>query len=183
MAPAPLLTIDEYLKTPETLQPTELIYGALRAADAPSVQHQQAVGAFYLALALHVRQRGLGKVLLSPVDLVLDWSRALVLQPDLAFVSDARWQVHRGKLVGPPDLVLEVLSPNPRIGQLDQRIDWFLQYGVREVWLLHQTTERLEILSPATGGALSRRTFDYLTPVRSEVLPDFAPTVGAILRE
>ncbi len=183
MAPAPLLTIDEYLKTPETLNPTELVYGALRVAEAPSVRHQQAVCAFLLALAPHVRERRLGRVLLSPLDVVFDWDRALILQPDLVFISHARWQVRRQRIVGAPDLVLEVLSPHPRIGKLEERLTWFAEYGVREIWLLHQETERLEVLRTASGRIVSRESIDYLTPIASDVLPELRLTVHDILQE
>ena len=183
MAPAPLLTTDEYLTTPETLNPTELIYGALRVAEAPTVRHQQAVGAFHLALAPHVRRHGLGRVLLSPVDVIFDWERALILQPDLVFISHARWQVRRQRIVGAPDLVLEVLSPHPRIGGVQERVNWFAEYGVREIWLLNQETERVEILRTATGRIVSREVLDYLAPIRSDVLPDFRLTVHEILQD
>jgi Uma2 family endonuclease len=183
MAPAPLLTTDEYLRTPETLQPAELIYGALRVAEAPTVWHQQAVCAFLLALAPHVRERRLGRVLLSPLDVIIDWDKALILQPDLVFISHERWQVRRQKLVGAPDLVLEVLSPHPRIGKLQERIDWFARYGVREIWLLHQQTERFEVLRTANGRIVSRESIDYLTPITSAVLPEFRLPVHDILQE
>lgn len=183
MAPAPLLTTDEYLRTPETVQPAELVYGALRVAEAPTVWHQQAVCAFLLALAPHVRERRLGRVLLSPLDVILDWDRALILQPDLVFISHERWQTRRQKIVGAPDLVLEVLSPHPRIGKLQERIDWFAQYGVREIWLLHQTGERLEILRVANGRVAASEAFDYLRPIASTVLPEFTLTVHDILQE
>lgn len=183
MAPAPLLTVNEYLKTPESLLPTELIYGALRVAEAPAVRHQQAVGAFLLALAPHVRQRQLGHVLVSPLDVVFDWERSLILQPDLVFISHARWQVQRGRIVGAPDMVLEVLSPQPRIGKLQERIDWFAEYGVREIWLLHQDDERLDILGTDGGRVVSSRSLDYLTRIRSDVMPDFSITAGDILRD
>lgn len=182
MAPAPLLTTDEYLRTPETLQPTEVIYGALRVAEAPTVRHQQALCAFLLALAPHVREHRLGSVLLSPLDVIFDWDRALILQPDLVFISRARWQVRRERVIGAPDMVLEVLSPHPRIGTLQERIDWFAQYGVREIWLLHQLAEQFEILR-VTDGRFARQSFDYLTPIASTVLPDFRMTVEDILRE
>jgi Uma2 family endonuclease len=183
MAPAPLLTTDEYLKTPETVLPAELIYGALRVADAPSVRHQQTVCAFHLALAPHVRDRRLGRVLLSPLDVVFDWDRSLILQPDLVFVSHARWKTRRERIVGAPDMVLEVLSPHPRIGQLQERIDWFIEYGVREIWLLHQARERFETLVVRDGRIVRRDVSDYLTPIRSDVLPAFTMTVENILRE
>jgi Uma2 family endonuclease len=181
MAPAPFLTTDAYLSTPETVRPSEVVYGTLRVADAPTVRHQQAVCAFLLSLSPHVRQRRLGRVLLSPLDVVLDWDRALILQPDLVFVTPERWRIRQDKLVGAPDMVLEVMSPNPRIGDLHERLNWFAQYGVREVWLLHQFSERLEILAIDKGRLASRRVFDYVTPLRSSVLPEFTATVGDIL--
>lgn len=183
MAPAPLLTTDDYLRTPETVQPTELIFGALRVAEAPTVRHQQAVCAFHLALAPHVRERRLGRVLLSPLDVIFDWDRALILQPDLVFISHARWQIRREKVVGAPDMVLEILSPHPRIGKLQERINWFAAYGVREIWLLQQLKERFEILTVENGHVARRDSFDYLTPIRSEVLPEFTLMVEDILRE
>jgi Uma2 family endonuclease len=183
MAPAPQLTVDEYLRTPETLQPTELIYGALRVAESPTVRHQQAVGAFYLALAPHVRERRLGKVLLSPLDVIFDWTRALILQPDLMFISHARWRTREERIVCAPDMVLEVLSPHPRIGKLEERIEWFAEYGVREIWLLHQLKERFEILRTKDGRVFSRDSFNYLTPLKSDVLPKFGMMVHDILRE
>lgn len=183
MAPAPLLTTDEYLRTPETVLPSELIYGALRVAEAPTVWHQQAVCAFLLALAPHVRKRRLGRVLLSPLDIIFDWDKALILQPDLVFISHERWQVRRQKLVGAPDLVLEVLSPQPRIGKLQERLDWFAEYGVREIWLLHQQTERFEVLRAASGQVVNRAAIDYVTPIPSDVLPAFKLTVHDILQE
>jgi Uma2 family endonuclease len=183
MSPAPVLTSDQYFRTPETLRPTELVYGALRVAEAPSVLHQQAVGAFYLALSRHVRDRGLGCVLLSPIDVVLDYVRALIVQPDLLFVSQDRAHVLEKRVVGAPDLVMEVLSPNPRIGALQERIDWFAQYGVREIWLHHQIAKRFEIVRVERGRAIRSEPSNYTRPIRSQVLPGFVSTVSEILAE
>lgn len=181
MTPAPTITIEEYFRTPESLLPTELIYGTLRVAEAPSVWHQQAVGAFYLALVPHVRKKTLGEVLLSPVDVVLDAPRHLVLQPDLLFVSAPRLGIVGRRINGAPDMVLEVLSPHPRIGSLRERLDLFARYGVREIWLLHQTLWKFEIL-PVDGGAIGAgRTLDFATPLASSVLPEFTSTVNEIL--
>jgi len=98
MAPAPVMTVDEYFRTPETLLPAELANGALRVAEAPSVPHQQAVGAFHLALSTHVRERRLGRML-SPTDVVLDYERALIVQPDVLFVSQARAHILKERVI------------------------------------------------------------------------------------
>ncbi len=182
MAPAPFMTTYEYLGTPETLLPQELIYGALRCADAPTPQHQSAVFSFGLALEPFVRQRGLGRVYLAPIDVILDDRRHLVVQPDLLFISRSRMAMVKDRIRGAPDMVLEVLSPNPRIGQLDERLGWFAEYGVRECWLLHQFERRLEIVSVAAGVVRSRVSFGELVPIRSAVLPAFDRTLGSVLQ-
>ena len=181
MARAFYMTTNEYLKTPESVLPQELIYGALRVADAPLPRHQAAVGDFYLALTSHVRARRLGKIWLSPIDVILDDAQALILQPDLLFISNERSEILTDRIHGAPDLVLEVLSPYPRIGHVDERVGWFAQYGVRECWLLHQLERRLDVLRFAEGTIAARESFDENTAIRSAVLPEFNQTIGAIL--
>jgi Uma2 family endonuclease len=183
MTPAPLLTTEDYFRTPESLRPMELVYGAMRVADAPSVRHQQAVGAFYLHLTHHVRAGHLGTVLLSPLDVVLDYHRAVVLQPDLLFVSQVRSPIVQERIVGAPDMILEVLSPNPRVGSATERLQLFANYGVKEIWLLHQNARRFELLRTDDRRAVQQYTIDYHTPLTSEVLPDFRMPVADILRD
>jgi Uma2 family endonuclease len=175
------MTTTEYLNTPETVNPQELIYGVLRAAEAPTPSHQAAVGNLFLALAVHVREQHIGNVWLSPIDVILDEAQALVVQPDLLFISHGRSEIVRDRIRGAPDLVIEVLSPNPRIGYLDERIAWFAQYGVRECWLLHQFKRQLEVLVFASGRVSERRWFHEADPIQSAVLPSFQRTLGSIL--
>ena len=95
-----------------------------------------------------------------------------MLQPDLFFVSKAREHIVTDRVWGAPDMVLEVLSPNPRIGDLDQRIDWFASYGVRECWLVHQLTRQIEVLQLAERGVVGRKAFVAITSIESVVLPN-----------
>lgn len=176
------LTTEEYLRTPETVLPQELIYGVVRAAEAPLPRHQAAIADFFRALDAHVRERQLGEMWLSPIDVILDEAQALVLQPDLLFISNERHGILMDRIRGAPDIVLEVLSPHPRIGRLDERIGWFGEYGVRECWLLHQSARRLEIVRFAERSVSERESFSDNTAIRSLVLPDFRVTVGSILR-
>ena len=81
--PAPAIRTDVYLRTPETLLPQELVYGFVREAAAPSAVHQRAVGGLYITLWQHLRETGAGEVWLSPLDVVLDAEKDLVVQPDL----------------------------------------------------------------------------------------------------
>lgn len=183
MAPAPApMTVDEYLRTAETLLPQELAYGVLHVAEAPSPRHQQAVFAIARALDAHVRERDLGQVWISPLDVILDDRRAVVVQPDLFFVSHTRAHIVRDRVRGAPDLVVEVLSPNPRIGDLRERLGWFAQYGVGECWVYRQMDRTLDVHTLTPSGVLATVMLRERDVVRSAVLPAFDRTVGETIR-
>jgi len=167
------MTLAQYQATPTTVLPQELIYGAVRAADAPLVNHQRVVFRLARAMQAHVESAGLGEVFVAPIDVILDADRALVLQPDLLFVSRERSEIVHDRIYGAPDLVVEVLSPNPRIGKLEERIGWFAEYGVREIWIYHQETRRLDIVSCAERQVSQVTSFTRDATVRSRVLPGF----------
>lgn len=182
MTNQPLMTTNEYLQTPESLLPAELIDGVMRAADAPLPHHQRAVRDLCFGLVEHAETRHLGEVWISPLDVVLDAERALVLQPDLLFISNERSHILTDRVRGAPDLVVEVLSPNPRIGELGERIAWFAEYGVRECWLLYQSQRRVEVLNFDAPNVIARASFHERAPIRSRVLPDFDRTLASMLR-
>src|SRR5262245_31013077 len=105
MAPAPsLMTLDVYFKTPETVKPAELARGVLRVAESPSARHQSAVMDLFRALDAHVRARRLGRMWIAPLDVVLSGQPAIVVQPDLFFIStDREFMIHE-RVYGAPDL-------------------------------------------------------------------------------
>ena len=168
------MTTAEYLATPETLLPAELVYGVLRVADAPVVRHQRMLGQLFKALDAHVGRHALGEVLLAPTDVVLDYDRALVVQPDLLFVSNERAGIVLDHVMGAPDLVVEILSPHPRIGKLEERVGWFAEYGVRECWLADLHRRQYSILSLGPRGVLNRQLCAGGDVARSSVLPGIA---------
>jgi len=174
------MTTDEYLRMPETMLPQELVWGVVRDAPAPAPEHQWVVGRLFMALTEHVLQHHAGRVWLSPIDVVLDRESHLVVQPDAIVVSEARAGIVTDRVWGPPDLVIEILSPRPRIGKLDERIAWFARYGVCECWLVHQDVQEIEVLEFAAASVARRRIFLPEENVRSTVLPGFPASPAAI---
>jgi Uma2 family endonuclease len=139
------------------------------------------VARLFLALHEHVSSRRLGSVWFAPLDVILDTERALIVQPDLLFVAEDRSMIVEDTLVGAPDLVVEVLSPHPRIGELAERIGWFASYGVRECWLVRQFERRIEVLTFRKGAVTSRTAFTPGQSIRSAVLPAFDRAPESIL--
>jgi Uma2 family endonuclease len=173
-----VLTTAEYLQTVESMRVQELIYGNLRVEDAsPHVRHQNLLLELAILMRVFVGRNKLGTVIIAPQDVILDPAQALIVQPDLMFIS--RWRDHiiTDHVWGAPDLVVEVLSPHPRIGQLDERIGWFAHYGVRECWLIHQLSKEIEVLKLQEHGSDARRTFRGIETIESSVLADFRISV------
>lgn len=177
------MTLEEYQQTPESVLPQELIYGVVCAADAPFVPHQRIVFQLACALDAHVTAAQAGEVFVAPVDVILDRERALVVQPDILFVARERSYTVQDRVYGAPDMVVEVLSPNPRIGQLDERLRWFASAGVREVWLYHQFAHVLQVLRCQDGRVATTASFEGATPIRSAVLPGFNGAVSSLFRD
>jgi Uma2 family endonuclease len=168
-----ILTTAEYLQTVESMRVQELIYGTLHVEDSPHFRHQNLLLELAVLMRVFVGQHKLGTVCIAPQDVILDPARALIVQPDLMFISKSRSEIISDHIWGAPDLVVEVMSPHPRIGKLEERIRYFAQYGVRECWLIHQLSREIEVLRLKEFGNDARRTFRGIEAIESGVLPEF----------
>jgi Uma2 family endonuclease len=99
----------------------------------------------------------------SPIDVVLDRDRGLVVQPDIVFVSTARHAIIRERIWGAPDLVVEVLSRRTALRDQTETLEWYRQYGVNECWFLDPKARTVEVVDcgsttireqPVAAGAL-----------------------------
>jgi Uma2 family endonuclease len=183
MAAPKLMTIDEYLRTPETVLPAELRFGVLRVAESPTPRHQSAVARLFRALDAYVAARGIGEIWLAPLDVILDDEKALIVQPDLMFISNENAWIVGDRVRGAPDLVVEVLSPNPRIGKTEERVVWFAQYGVRECWLVHLDRREITVMTYANRRIATRVTFGRRHSISSCVFPEFTASFDDIVGE
>jgi Uma2 family endonuclease len=104
-----LYTYDELAtEMHETNQPHELWDGELIMAPAPFFDHQKTVLRLYRRLDDWVSSGNLGEVITSPIDMVLSPHRAV--QPDVAFIAKERLAIIQRVIMGPADLVAEVVS-------------------------------------------------------------------------
>lgn len=171
------LTTNGYLSGPETLQRRELVWGVLREPPAPFYGHQRLVTDLAFLLQQHTRTRGLGQICVSPVDVVLDAPKALILQPDIVFVSRERMAIVRDQIWGAPDLVVEVLSPGTAAYDQRRKLQWFGEYGVRECWFVKPATRQI-IVHALSGPHPAKSVHGTAHKVRSSVLPDLDLSVA-----
>ena len=176
-----VMTTAEYLRSGETTRVQELVFGRVSVArESPTSRHQNLVKKVGRALDDHVEAFRLGEIRIAPLDVVLDAERDLVVQPDLFFVSRLRASIVRERVHGAPDLVVEVLSPRPRIGDIQERVGWFATYGVKECWLVHQIERHVVVLTLAGGLIQEHCVFDEDHRIHSRVLPEFELSLSRI---
>jgi Uma2 family endonuclease len=171
--------VSEYFRKPESLRRMELVYGVVREPPAPAYGHQSVVTRLTALLDDHVRRVHLGDVCVSPVDVVLDPTAALVVQPDIVFVSQLRRSIIRDRVWGAPDLVVEVLSSRTATRDRTIKLQWYRRYGVREYWLVDPGRHTVDV-GPLERGAGRRRLYRDGTRMRSVVLPDWSHSADAI---
>lgn len=121
----------------------EVIDGALYVTPAPDWGHQNAIGELHGILWQHIRPRGLGKVVESPIGVVLEDEAGV--QPDLIYISRPRMHIisERG-VEGPPDLVVEALSPSTRAQDLGIKMRRYAAAGIPHYWTLDYRNRTLE---------------------------------------
>jgi Uma2 family endonuclease len=145
------MTYEDYCRLPDDGIRYEVIEGLLFGEPSPWRAHQRAAANLLMILRAHVRDRGLGEVFIAPFDVILD--RRTVVVPDLVFVSGARAEIVTERAVeGPPDLVVEILSPGSRRRDRVAKLNAYARRGVQHYWLVDPEARTLEAFELEDGG-------------------------------
>ncbi len=129
------------------------------------------VGELFVALYHFVNANALGRVRVSPYDVVL--SDHDVVQPDILFVSNARSSiVTEANIQGAPDLVVEVLSPSTAPDDRGYKRTLYSRHGVHEYWLVDPEAETVEVLTEGDAGLTLAATYRRGQSLTSPLLPD-----------
>ncbi len=117
----------------------ELVDGILFEMEPPGAQHGAVAMRVAVLLHRHVEDADLGIVFASEVGFHLTSDPDTVRAPDVAFVAQERVPetgIPKGYWPGPPDLAVEVVSPNDRHAKVEGKaLDW-LAAGTRAVLVL-----------------------------------------------
>lgn len=180
-------TYADYAAKPDD-EKWELIDGVLyQMAAGASARHQEVSENLGSLMGDHIRPRRLGRLYRPRFDLILPGETAV--EPDLMFVSAARRSIitTRG-CEGPPDLVVEVLSPsNPR-HDLERKRELYARHGVPEYLILEPYQETVLALAEpvvragegAYGSERLYRPGDVLTVA---AIPGLAIAVADVFAE
>ena len=130
----PPYDIHDYEQLPDDGNRYEIIEGDLYMTPAPRTVHQIVSRNLLLAIHRWAREHATGEVLSAPFDVELGLHD--LVQPDLLFLSAARKRLLTDRrLMGAPDLVVEILSSSTSARDLGVKRRAYERYGVREYWV------------------------------------------------
>ncbi len=129
------LTYADYVRFPDDRLRHEIIGGVHVVSPSPVTRHQRILGRLHVLLQLHLADHPIGEVFLSPFDVLL--STFDIVVPDLVYLSHERARFLTTKnLQGPPDLVVEILSPGTRRRDRGVKRNLYERAGVAEYWII-----------------------------------------------
>ncbi len=176
------LTVDDYMALPDDGKRYELIDGELILSPAPVPDHQLVVVALIEFLRSFVNRHGLGRLYCAPIDVIL--SDIIALQPDIAFISNARMDIIGPKNIrGAPDLVIEVLSPSTESRDRNDKARLYWRHGVLEYWLVDTSRQTIEVFGAGRDGFELLAIYGEGDALESPTLSGLSLDAGRVLAD
>jgi len=166
-------TLEEFwqLPDPPDRSKLELIAGVLYMTPPPEYTHDDVVSKLLRWLTTHLIETGDKGTLFVPRAAI--WTSARTyLEPDLFYVSAELAARLDPKRRDTADFVAEVVSPGSAMYDRTAKADTYAALGVRELWLIDEAEQTVEVRRQAGGGTFDEgRTFGRGEFVESTVFP------------
>ncbi len=173
-------TADELLELPDS-KSFELVDGLLVERNM-GLESSWINAQLLILLGVHIRQESLGWLLDSEASYqCFGDDRDTVRKPDVSFIRRGRLKDERlpqGHCRIPPDLAVEVVSPNDRFYDVQAKVADYLSAGVLLVWIVNPADRSVTIYADGSDQPVVIRDGDELTG--SDVLPDFRCEVKSL---
>ncbi len=143
------LTLAEFFSLPEGDVTYELVNGQAVPKVSPKYFHS----ALQTALIILLRNwcKGKGRVGSEWAIVLQRQGKDWVPVPDVAYISyerlPASWKRNEACPV-PPELVIEILSPNQSVQELETKAKDYMNAGVSQVWIVAPETQSIIVFSP-----------------------------------
>jgi Uma2 family endonuclease len=155
---------------PDNGKKYEVIDGELYVSPSPAWKHQFQLNRLNRRVMNWVFDNDLGSVVTSPMGVVLDDENGL--EPDLIYLSDAREHfISERGVEGPPDLVVEVLSPSTEARDRGIKLRRYAASDVLHYWIMDTDGPTIEERVLGEGGYQLVGTFGPGSIFRPTLFP------------
>ncbi len=124
-----------------------LVRGELREMTPPGGMHGSTTSRLTIYVGQIVIDQDLGETFAAETGFLVGRNPDTVLAPDFAFIAKDRLpdSVPRSYVPVVPDIVLETRSPNDTRREVAEKVEQWLDLGVRLVWELNPATRLLTV--------------------------------------
>lgn len=140
-----LVTAVDLYNMPDHGGRNELVKGEIVPMSPASTMHGDVAMRLGTNLWNYATENGLGRVFAAETGFTLSQNPDTVRAPDVAFVAAERIPADGVPETGfwaiAPDLVAEVVSPNDRVSDIQDKVTDYLTAGVRLVWVVDPQTK------------------------------------------
>lgn len=162
------VTFDEFVDLVPDGQKADLIHGVIYMASPENIEHNNLVTWLDRVVGTVVEELKLGTLTVNRVAYRLGEHESP--EPDVAVVLSHRLHLlKRGHVDGPPDLVIEIVSPDSVHRDYEDKREQYEAAGVKEYWILDQRTRTPTFLVLDGGKFVEVPVPDHI--YRSRVLP------------
>ena len=178
-------TLEEFwqLPDPPDRSKLELIAGVLYMSPPPEYTHDDVVKKLNRILTVHLVEAGDKGSLYVPRAAIWTGTRTY-LEPDMFYVSAELEAQLDPKHRETADLVIEVISPGSAFYDRNTKAETYAALGVRELWLIDETAQTVEVRRQAGGGSFNEsRTFGGDELVESSVFPTLQLPPGRLFAD
>jgi Uma2 family endonuclease len=174
-------TYEDYAAVPSDGRRWELIDGEFEVNPAPTSLHQTVSRRLQFELMEALEEPGLAQVFDAPIDVIL--GELDVLQPDLAIIAANHTHIISARgIEGPPDVVIEILSPST--STLDRRVKrrTYARYGVPEYWIVDPKLAHIEQYGIGEAEYVLNQRFDRASTLTTPSFPEVAIDMSWVFR-
>ncbi|MBF0467244.1 MAG: Uma2 family endonuclease [Nitrospirae bacterium] len=125
---------------------TEIINGVEVMGPSPFGKHQDISSNIFSEIDRHVRKNKLGKVLYSPLDVILQEDEQK-LQPDILFIRKENKAIARDWIRGVPDMVCEIVSKGSHAKDTVTKKKVYEKFKVPEYWIVIPELETIDVFT------------------------------------
>ena len=164
----------------------ELINGEIYLLPSPNIVHQEILGRLYLLFNRYFKDKKC-RVFLAPFDVHLnkkDMNTPDVVQPDLLVACDLENNVtEKGRYMGTPDLVVEILSDSTRNKDMIDKLNSYMLSRVKEYWVVDPKQETIIIYSFENNEIDRIRAFERGSVARSMVFDGLSADIDNLFSD
>ena len=173
-----LITAEEFARMPDPRDGSqqELVRGVIITMPPPGARHGACCSRINRRLATFVEDNNLGTVFANDTGFVTTRTPDSVRGPDISFWSRTKLpEVPEGYIEVAPDLVVEVVSPSDRYMRIQQKINEYLEKGVRLIWIVDPDDRSAAVYRE---GQKAKVLSENETLTGEDVLPSFTCRVA-----